>query len=112
MAALRTNRFGVTQRERPDGRSLELRCNRLPDRGFVTLYSDVTDHKRAEADLKEARAQAEAANQAKSRFVAIVSHEIRTPLNALLNTIRLLADMVMAPAQRSLVDMARQSGDA
>ena len=112
MAALRTNRFGVTQRERPDGRSLELRRNRLPDGGFVTLYSDVTDHKRAEADLKEARAQAEAANQAKSRFVAIVSHEIRTPLNALLNTIRLLADMVMAPAQRSLVDMARQSGDA
>ncbi|HEY8289146.1 MAG TPA: PAS-domain containing protein, partial [Acetobacteraceae bacterium] len=112
MGLLRTSRFGVTQRERPDGRVLELRRNRLPDGGFVTLYSDVTDHKRAENALKEARALAEAANHAKSRFVAIVSHEIRTPLNALLNTLRLLADSVMVPSQRSLLDMARQSGDA
>jgi signal transduction histidine kinase/CheY-like chemotaxis protein len=112
MAALRAGRYGTTRRVRPDGRSLELRRNRLPDGGFVTLYSDVTDRQRAEDALREARGIAEAANAAKSRFVAVVSHEIRTPLNALLNTLRLLADSAMAPAQQSLVDMARRSGDA
>ena len=112
MAVLRTRRYGTTERTRPDGRTIELRRKALPDGGFVTLYSDITEHKRVEAALREARANAEAANAAKSRFVAIVSHEIRTPLNALLNTLRLLADSVLSPSQRSLVGMASQSGDA
>jgi signal transduction histidine kinase/DNA-binding NarL/FixJ family response regulator len=103
--------FGLVQRQRPDGHTLELRRNRLPDGGFVTLYADVTEHKLAEAALREAKAAAEAANAEKSRFVAIVSHEIRTPLNALLNATRLLSDSVLAPAQKSLLAIARQSGD-
>src|SRR6185312_14025634 len=112
MAILRTGRAGTTERATPDGRFLQLRRNRLPDGGFVTLYSDITEHKLTEQALREARAAADTANAAKSRFVAIVSHEIRTPLNALLNTMRLLADSDLAAPQRSLVDMARQSGDA
>ncbi len=109
---LRTGRFGVTERPTPDGRVIELRRNRLPDGGFVTLYSDITDRKQTENALREAQAMAEAANAAKSRFVAIVSHEIRTPLNALLNTLRLMADGELSPAQRNLLAMASQSGDA
>ena len=112
MALLREGRFGVTARKRPDGRIMELRRNRLPDGGFVTLYSDITDRKLAEDALREAHEAAEAANAAKTRFVAIVSHEIRTPLNALLNTLRLLSDSNITPSQRALVDMASQSGDA
>lgn len=111
MARLRVTPYGVVQRQRPDGRTIELRRKRLPDGGFVTLYSDVTEHKRAEEALRVARTEAEAANTAKSRFVAMVSHEIRTPLNALLNTIRLMADSVLSPAQKSLITVARQSGD-
>jgi signal transduction histidine kinase/DNA-binding response OmpR family regulator len=111
MARLRVAPFGVVQRQRPDGHTIELRRNRLPDGGFVTLYSDITEHKRAEEALRVARGEAETANSAKSRFVAVVSHEIRTPLNALLNTIRLLSDSVLTPAQQSLLAMARQSGD-
>ncbi|HEY0184592.1 MAG TPA: PAS-domain containing protein, partial [Rhodopila sp.] len=112
MAHLRTGRFEVVQRQRPDGHTLELRRNRLPDGGFVTVYADVTAHKQAEEALLAAKAAAEAANNDKTRFVAMVSHEIRTPLHALLNGIRLLNDSVLAPAQRSLLATARQSGDA
>lgn len=112
MAIFRTLQFGTTERTRPDGRTIELRRRALPDGGFVTLYSDITEHKRVEAALREARANAESANAAKSRFVAIVSHEIRTPLNALLNTLRLLDDSALSPSQRGLVAMASQSGDA
>lgn len=111
MARLRVAPFGVVQRQRPDGHTIELRRNRLPDGGFVTLYADITEHKRAEEALRRAQTEAEAANAAKSRFVAIVSHEIRTPLNALLNTVRLLSDSVLSPAQRSLLALAGQSGD-
>jgi signal transduction histidine kinase/CheY-like chemotaxis protein len=111
MGRLRVAPFGVVQRQRPDGRTLELRRNRLPDGGFVTLYADITERKLAEQALHEAKTAADTANAEKSRFVAIVSHEIRTPLNALLNTTRLLSDSVLAPAQKSLLAMASQSGD-
>jgi signal transduction histidine kinase/CheY-like chemotaxis protein len=112
MVVVRNLQFGTTERTRPDGRTIELRRRGLPDGGFVTLYSDITEHKRVETALREARANAEAANAAKTRFVAVVSHEIRTPLNALLNTLRLLDDSVLSPSQRGLVHMASQSGDA
>ncbi|HEY4173432.1 MAG TPA: PAS-domain containing protein, partial [Rhodopila sp.] len=111
MTRLRVAPYGVVQRLRPDGHTIELRRSRLPDGGFVTLYSDITEQRQAEETLRQAKEAADLANAEKSRFVAIVSHEIRTPLNALLNTIRLLSDSVLAPAQRSLLAMAHQSGD-
>ena len=110
---LRSGNFAATtERTRPDGKIIELRRNRLPDGGLVTLYADITARKQAENALREANALAEAANKAMSRFVAIVSHEIRAPLNALLNSLALLADSGMAATQQVLLDMARQSGDA
>jgi signal transduction histidine kinase/AmiR/NasT family two-component response regulator len=111
MARLRVGPYGVVQRLRPDGHTIELRRSRLPEGGFVTLYTDITGHRQAEESLRQAKEAADLANTEKSRLVAIVSHEIRTPLNALLNTIRLLSDSVLAPAQESLLAMAHQSGD-
>jgi len=113
MANLRSNdNTPVVERTRPDGSTLELRRNHMPDGGFVTLYRDVTARKLAETALREARRAAEAANEAKSRFTTIVSHEIRSPLSALLSTLTLLADGSLTPTQQSLLSMARRSGDA
>ena len=102
----------TAERTRPDGRVIELRRNPLPDGGFVTLYRDVTGRRRAETAMREARALAEAATAAKSRFVAIVSHEIRSPLGALLNTLQLLGGGSLPASQQALLRMAHQSGEA
>lgn len=113
VALLRSDsRIGTVQRLRPDGHTIELRRNRLPDGGAVTVYSDVTARKQHEDALREARAVAESATQAKSRFVAIVSHEIRTPLNALLSSLTLLNESHLPDGQQVLLDAARQSGGA
>ena len=77
----RPQRYG---RIRGDGRVLDTVSEPTPDGGYVITYSDVTEDRRIRAELENARARAEAASEAKSRFLATMSHELRTPLNAVI----------------------------
>ena len=64
-----------------------------------------------ERQLRIAKARAEAANRAKSRFLAAMSHEVRTPLNALLGAVSLLRSDLSKAESESLLDIAKQSAD-
>ena len=77
---------------------------------FVSLIEDVTERRRLEAELRQAKEAAEAAAAAKTAFLANMSHEIRTPLTGVLGMIDLLEDTPLDDLQREYVQLARNAG--
>jgi two-component system sensor histidine kinase/response regulator len=111
MAIVQTYRGGSPyERVRPSGQVLELRRSPLPVGGFVTLYTDVTARKAAEAAQREARRLAEAAIEQRAQFVAMVSHEIRGLLGAVTSSFTLLDQSGLNEHQRVLAGTGRQAG--
>jgi len=78
---------------------------------YVNVYGrDDTEQKQSELALLEAKQAAEAANIAKSRFLATISHEVRTPMNGVLGMLELLLRTQLSEKQRGFTENALRSG--
>lgn len=88
---------------RPDGDDGEL-C--------VAVFEDRTDAKAREAELREARDQAQVGDRAKGHFLATMSHEVRTPLNGIVGFTSLLLETPLNLEQREYVQTIRMSTEA
>lgn len=99
------NDVGTVMRKRVNGRWFTTQERRTEEGGVVGSWMDVTE-------LMEAREASEAANVAKSEFLAMISHEIRTPMNAVLGMASALLHSNMKDQQRDQVETIQRSGEA
>jgi GAF domain-containing protein len=121
------------ERTRPDGQVIEVRSNPVPGGGVVLIYSDITERKRAEAEIRSARDTAERALQelqtaqasllhaqkmaALGQLTAGIAHEIKNPLNFVNNFAELSGELLLeltettAPAVATLGDDERAAVD-
>jgi signal transduction histidine kinase/DNA-binding NarL/FixJ family response regulator len=112
---------GGTRQERrtASGRFVEFSFKPLDGGGLLALSRDISELKKREGALEaardvaeRARTEAEAANQAKSTFLATMSHEIRTPMNGVLGMVEVLERQGLNEAQQRTVSTIRDSGKA
>jgi signal transduction histidine kinase/CheY-like chemotaxis protein len=78
---------------------------------ILPMAARMSEHKQLREGLIDARLEAEAANNAKSQFLATISHEIRTPLNGVLGMAQIMALGELDPVQKGRLKIIRRSGE-
>ena len=95
----------------PDGRWLRCSERHTAEGGTVTVFTDITDLKRAEEAMAQAHDLAHEASRIKSEFLANMSHEIRTPMNGIIGMNALLLMTELTPAQKRYAQVVQSSAD-
>ncbi|MDO8606807.1 MAG: PAS-domain containing protein [Phaeospirillum sp.] len=97
-----------------NGVVMEVRSSSMPGGGLILSFTDVTDRKRTEQTLREAKDAAERGNRSKNTFLANISHELRTPLNAIIGFSEMMKHEIFGPLEptnyRTYVDDIHESG--
>ncbi len=78
---------------------------------FVAIILDMTERQAMEAELRDSRERAMAADRAKIEFLANMSHEIRTPMTAILGFIDILLDNVVKPENIEIIHILKENGE-
>ena len=111
MVLAHRSRQAAQEESRRQTQALEHQTRALETQA-AALKREIESHQRTDAQLQQAKAAADAANQAKSRYITTISHELRTPLNSILGYAQLLEDDPAVPAhRRDAVQVIRRGGD-
>jgi len=104
--------LSVREHLRRDGVVLEICTRHMPGGGFVQTYTDVTERRRSEQALRDARDAAEKASQVRTAFLATMSHEIRTPLNGIIGMSSILEATELSAEQKGYLKTITGCGEA